>query len=116
MRKKVIIMEQVLVALIIILVVLIIGLSIARIQERTTEHDVFEAERKSRPYTEAEVHHHEMKFGTIAKPNNPVRVSEATEEEIRHLVLSGKKILAIKMLVEKTGMSLSDAKHRIDQY
>ncbi|AZK44367.1 MULTISPECIES: hypothetical protein [Erysipelothrix] len=109
-------MEQVLVGLIIILVVLIIGLSIARIQERTTEYDVFEAERKSRPYTEAEVHHHKLEFGSKTTPNTSTRVSEYSETEIRNLVQSGKKILAIKMLIEKTGMSLSEAKRHIDKY
>lgn len=109
-------MEQVLIALIIILVILIIGLSIARIQERTTEYDVFEAERKSKPYTEAEVHHHDKMFPQKPQKQKGARVSEQTDEEVRQLVLSGKKLLAVKMLVDKTGMSLVEAKHHVEQF
>jgi len=54
--------------------------------------------------------------GASTFPPPRVAIDDATRLEVTHLLASGKKIQAIKVLREATGLPLAEAKHLVDDW
>ncbi|MFD2332686.1 ribosomal protein L7/L12 [Cohnella sp. GCM10020058] len=92
----------------IILMIRLIGLH-ARLNE--LKYDIARLEGRPEAYPAAK---QSAADSPASPPLSPMELTSELEERLQHLVTSGKRIEAIKVLREATGLSLKGAKDYVD--